>query len=179
MRGGEPTRCIRVEAVFGTLRADLRSRAALRSPEISDAWMTRKLSLESEVFDMARKAFSAPKATAVGPYSHAVEAGDFVYLSGQTPLSPETGKLAEGEVAAQAEQCFANLFEVLRAAGLTPDDVVKVNVYLADMGDFGAMNEVYARQFNAPYPARTTIGVAALPLGARIEIEMIARRREV
>lgn len=125
---------------------------------------------------MTRKAFTAPGAVAVGPYSHAVEAGDVVYLSGQTPLDPSTGALVAGGVPAQAEQCFRNLFGVLAAAGLSPDDVVKVNVYLVDMGDFAAMNAVYERQFARPFPARTTIGVASLPLGARIEIELVARR---
>jgi 2-iminobutanoate/2-iminopropanoate deaminase len=99
-----------------------------------------------------------------------------VFLSGQTPFDPQTGQLVQGDVAAQAEQCFKNLFAVLAAAGLTPNDVVKVNVFLTDMNNFKAMNEVYARQFSKPYPARTTIGVASLPVGAQIEIEMIARR---
>ena len=125
---------------------------------------------------MTRRAFSAPGAAVVGPYSHAVEAGEMVYLSGQTPLDPGTGKLMEGGIGAQAARCFQNLFGVLAAAGLSPDDVVKVNVYLVDMADFAAMNEVYARQFAQPFPARTTIGVASLPLGARIEIELVARR---
>lgn len=124
---------------------------------------------------MARKAFSAEGAISVGPYSHAVKAGETVYLSGQTPIDSATGKLAEGGIKAQTEQCFKNLFNVLKAAGLTPDDVQKVNVFLTDMKNFGEMNEVYEKQFKAPYPARTTIGVAALPLGADIEIEMIAR----
>ncbi|MCU0508182.1 MAG: Rid family detoxifying hydrolase [Anaerolineae bacterium] len=96
--------------------------------------------------------------------------------SGQTPVDPATGQLVEGDVGAQAAQCFRNLFAVLGAAGLGPEHVVKVNVYLTDMGDFAAMNEAYARQFEQPYPARTTVAVAALPRGARIEIEMIARR---
>jgi len=130
---------------------------------------------------MPRKSITAPGAATVGPYSHAVEAGEFVYLSGQTPIDPATGKLAgvDGDsydIAVQTEQCFKNLFAALAAAGLTPDHVVKVNVFLTDMANFAAMNAVYARQFEAPYPARTTIGVAALPLGAAIEIEMIARR---
>jgi 2-iminobutanoate/2-iminopropanoate deaminase len=115
-------------------------------------------------------------AVSIGPYSHAVEAGELVYLSGQTPIEATTGKLVAGDIAAQTQQCFHNLFQVLAAAGLVPDDVVKVNVFLADMGDFAGMNAVYARSFSAPYPARTTIGVAALPLGARVEIELIARR---
>jgi 2-iminobutanoate/2-iminopropanoate deaminase len=126
--------------------------------------------------DVTRKAFSSPGAVAVGPYSHAVEAGELVYLSGQTPLDPATGALVGGGIGAQAEQCFRNLLGVLAAAGLGPDDVVKVNVYLVDMADFAAMNAVYERQFSRPFPARTTIGVASLPLGARIEIELVARR---
>ncbi|HWQ30751.1 MAG TPA: Rid family detoxifying hydrolase [Negativicutes bacterium] len=126
---------------------------------------------------MPRKAFSAEGAVSVGPYSHAVEMGEYIFLSGQTPIDSNTGKLAEGGVAAQTEQCFKNLFRVLAAAGLTPDDVAKVNVYLTDMGDFAEMNSVYSTQFSTPYPARTTIGVAALPLGARIEIEMIAKKK--
>jgi 2-iminobutanoate/2-iminopropanoate deaminase len=125
---------------------------------------------------MPRKSISAPTAAAVGPYSHAVEAGNFLYLSGQTPLDPSTGKLVVGGIGEQAEQCFKNLFSVLQAAGLSPDEVIKVNVFLTDMTDFAAMNTVYSRQFNQPYPARTTIGVASLPLGANIEIEMIARK---
>jgi 2-iminobutanoate/2-iminopropanoate deaminase len=125
---------------------------------------------------MTRQAITAEGAAAVGPYSHGVRAGEFVYFSGQTPLDPATGKLLEGGVPAQTEQCFKNLFNVLKAAGLTPDQVVKVNVFLTDMADFPAMNEVYAKQFAKPFPARTTIGVASLPLGARIEIEMIARQ---
>ena len=123
-----------------------------------------------------RTAFAATGAVAVGPYSHAVEAGDLVYFSGQTPLDPETGTLVTGGIAAQTKQCFQNLFAVLTAAGLTESNVVKVNVFLTDMADFAAMNAVYAERFQSPYPARTTIGVASLPLGASIEIEMIARR---
>ncbi len=125
---------------------------------------------------MSRKAVTAPNASAIGPYSHAVWAGGLLYLSGQTPLDATTGKLVTGDVAAQAAQCFRNLFGVLAAAGLTPGDVVKVNVYLTDMADFAAMNSVYATQFEAPYPARTTVAVAGLPRNAQIEIEMIARR---
>lgn len=125
---------------------------------------------------MSRKAYNANGAVSVGPYSHAVESGELVYLSGQTPIDSNTGKLVEGDIAAQTEQCFVNLFNVLSSAGLTPDDVVKVNVFLTDMANFSAMNSVYSKQFSTPYPARTTIGVAALPLGAQVEIEMIARK---
>lgn len=126
---------------------------------------------------MTRKAFNAAGAVAVGPYSHAVESGDLIFLSGQTPIDSETGKLVEGNITDQTEQCFKNLFNVLQAAGLMPDNVEKVNVFLTDMSNFTAMNEVYSKQFSTPYPARTTIGVASLPLGAQVEIEMIARRK--
>ena len=125
---------------------------------------------------MPREALNAPGAATVGPYAHAVRAGDLWFLSGQTPIDPSTGALQEGGVEAQADRCLDNLFHVLRAAGLGPEDVVKVNVYLVDMADFAAMNAAYARKFGAPYPARTTVGVAALPLGARIEMELVARR---
>jgi 2-iminobutanoate/2-iminopropanoate deaminase len=125
---------------------------------------------------MPRTTFSAKGASAIGPYSHAVESEGLVFLSGQTPLDPATQKLVAGDIGAQAEQSFRNLFAVLAAAGLGPEEVIKVNVYLTDMGDFARMNEVYEKQFSPPYPARTTIGVAALPLGARIEIELVARR---
>ena len=126
---------------------------------------------------MSRIAFSAEGAVAVGPYSHAVASGELVFLSGQTPIDSTTGKLVQGDIAAQTEQCFHNLFQVLRAAALNPDDVVKVNVFLTDMANFEAMNKVYAAKFASPYPARTTIGVASLPLGAQVEIEMIAKRK--
>ena len=125
---------------------------------------------------MTRSAIETPKAKAVGPYSMAIAAGDFVYLSGQTPLDPATGKLAEGDIGAQTEQCLKNLAAVLTAAELSFADVVKSNVFLTDIADFAAMNAVYAKHMVAPFPARSTIGVAALPLGARVEIEMVAYR---
>jgi 2-iminobutanoate/2-iminopropanoate deaminase len=123
-----------------------------------------------------RTAFNAPGAAAIAPYSHAVDADGLVFLSGQTPVDPKTGQLIAGSAGEQAAQCLRNLFQVLEAAKLTPDDVVNVQVYLVDMGDFAAMNEVYVKHFSKPYPARTTIGVASLPFGARVEIGMMARR---
>jgi 2-iminobutanoate/2-iminopropanoate deaminase len=110
----------------------------------------------------------------VGPFSPAVRDGDRVYTSGQVAQDPATGKLIEGGVAAQTEQIFHNIKVILDAADKSLGDVVKVNVYLTDIGNFAAMNDVYAKHFAAPYPARTTLGVAALPLGAAVEIEMIA-----
>ena len=110
----------------------------------------------------------------VGPFSPAVRDGDRVYTSGQVAQDPASGKLIEGGVAAQTEQIFHNLKVILEGAGKTLADVVKVNVYLMDIKRFADMNEVYARHFVSPYPARTTVAVAALPLNAEIEIEMIA-----
>ncbi|WP_043930786.1 RidA family protein [Bacillus sp. EB01] len=125
---------------------------------------------------MSRRVFEAKGAKSVGPYSHAVEAGELVFLSGQTPVNAETGELVKGGIKEQTAQCFKNLFAVLEASGLTPDDVMKVNVFLTDMKNFADMNEVYAARFSEPFPARTTVAVLGLPLGAEVEIEMIAKR---
>lgn len=125
---------------------------------------------------MKRKAITAKGSVPVGPYSPGVDMGDYVYVSGQTPLDPDTGKLVEGDIAAQTRRIFLNLEAILTAAGLSFEDVVKTTVFLADMGDFAAMNAEYAEHFASPYPARSTIGVAALPLGARVEIELVAKR---
>jgi len=128
---------------------------------------------------MARKVISSPNAPkAVGPYSQAVWAGDLLFLAGQTPLNPATGKLAEGGAGEQTEQVLKNLEAVLAEAGLSFDNVIKANVFLISMDDFSAMNAVYQTKFNAPCPARSTIAVAALPLGARVEIELVARKGE-
>jgi len=116
----------------------------------------------------------APKA--VGPYSQGVWAGDLLYLSGQAPLDPATGKLVEGDVELQTQRVFDNLEAVLVSTDLTMRDVVKCNVYLTDMDDFAAMNEIYGQRFTPPFPARSTVAVAGLPLGARVEIELIAKR---
>lgn len=113
---------------------------------------------------------------AAGPYSQGVWAGELLYLSGQVPLDPATGKLVEGDVGLQTQRVFDNLEAVLASAGLTMQDVVKCNVFLIDMGDFSAMNEAYGQRFMPPFPARSTIAVAGLPLGARVEIELIAKR---
>ena len=126
---------------------------------------------------MTRSTVHADAAPApVGPYSHAASSGEqgLLHLSGQTPIDPATGRLVDGDVSTQARQVFTNLQAVLAAAGRTLDDVVKVNVYLVDMADFSAINEVYATVFAEPYPARTTVAVAGLPLGARVEIELVA-----
>lgn len=124
-----------------------------------------------------RKTVTSPRGpAAVGPYSHAVWAGKQLYLSGQTPIDPATGKLVEGDVHAQTVRAFMNLEAVLKDAGLTMSHVIKCNVYLTDMADFAQMNAAYESRFERPFPARTTVAVAGLPLGARVEVEMIARR---
>ena len=114
----------------------------------------------------------APKA--IGPYSQAVRMGNLLFCSGQIPLDPATGELVTGDIAAQTRQVFANLGAVLAGAGATFDHVARSTVYLADMNDFPAMNEVYATFFTTPAPARSTIQAAGLPKNARIEIDIIA-----
>ena len=125
---------------------------------------------------MQKTAFQAEGTSVVGPYSQAVEVDGWVYLSGQTPMNFETGKLVTGSVAEQTAQVFANLGRVIEAAGLGWENVVKTTVFLTDMADFQEMNATYKTFFQAPYPARSTIAVAALPVGARMEIELVARR---
>ena len=123
-----------------------------------------------------KKAIATDKApAAAGPYSQAVEAGGWIYLSGQLPVCPETGTFPEG-IAAQTRQALTNLQEVLRQAGLGMDDIVKTTVMLADMADFAAMNEVYAAFFRAPYPARSAFAVKSVPKGALVEIDAVAVR---
>jgi 2-iminobutanoate/2-iminopropanoate deaminase len=111
---------------------------------------------------------------AIGPYSQAVRAGDWLYTAGQVALDPETGELRPGSAAEQAEQVLRSLSALLREAGLEPRHVVKTTIFLTDLADFGAVNEVYARFFEEPYPARSTVQVAALPRGARVEIDLVA-----
>lgn len=112
---------------------------------------------------------------AIGPYSQAIRTGDLLFCSGQIPLDPATGELVGGAIAEQTARVLENLGAVLATAGLGPADVMKTTVFLTSMADFPAMNEVYARFFADVPPARSTIGVAALPKGALVEIEAIAR----
>lgn len=114
----------------------------------------------------------APKA--IGPYSQAVRVGDTIYFSGQTPLDPATGVLVEGDIAVQARRVFDNLKAVATAAGIGFGQVVRVGIYLTDLGNFAAVNAVMAEYFKEPYPARSTIEVKGLPKAAQVEIDMIA-----
>ena len=110
---------------------------------------------------------------AIGTYSQAVRVGNTVYLSGQIPTDPSTGDLVTGDIRLQAQRAFTNLREIALAAGTTLDAAVRVTIYLTDLGHFAAINETMAQYFHEPYPARVTIGVAALPRGAQIEIDCI------
>ena len=113
---------------------------------------------------------------AIGPYSQAIVTGQLVFVSGQVPIDPATGKVVVGDIRAEARQSLANVAAVLDAAGCSTSDVVKTTVYLTDMGDFAAVNEVYESFFSRPYPARSAVAVKALPKGARVEVECIAER---
>jgi 2-iminobutanoate/2-iminopropanoate deaminase len=123
---------------------------------------------------MARDAITSDKLPAVDlPFSLGVRGGGLLYLSGQVAQDPSTGQLVEGDVARQTDQILRNIATALAAADKDLGDVVRVGVYLANMADFPAMNEVYARHFTKPYPARTAIGVAALPMGAAVEMDVV------
>ena len=122
---------------------------------------------------MPKTVIDSKIAKAIGPYSLGIGTGDYIFLSGQIPLDGATGKLVDGGIEAQTEQVFKNINALLQAAGATMDQVVKATVFMTDLSEFQAMNAIYARHVTEPYPARSTIQVAALPMGARVEIEMI------
>ena len=125
---------------------------------------------------MSKTAITSPElAPPVGPFSQAVDAGGFIYFSGQVGQDPTTGKLVAGGIAAETERLFQNLSAVLKEAGKGFDDVVRAGVYLTSMSDYVAMNGIYAKYFSPPFPARTAIGVAALPLGACVEIVLVVK----
>ena len=111
---------------------------------------------------------------AIGPYSQAVRVGDTVYLSGQIPLDPQTMEVVEGDIGAKARRVFDNLSAVMQEAGGSLSDIVKLTIYLVDLEQFGQVNEVMAEYFDAPFPSRATVAVAALPKGAPIEVEGVA-----
>lgn len=125
---------------------------------------------------MTRKVYNTENATVSGPYSHGVDAGEFVFLSGQTARNT-TGKNKDAiDISTQTEECFKSLFDVLKSIKLKSEDVIKVNVYLTDMKYFSEMNQVYESKFSKPFPARTCVAVYQLPLGADVEIELIAKK---
>lgn len=113
---------------------------------------------------------------AIGPYSQAIEVNGFVYTSGQLPINPETGEFAGSDIKSQTEQSLKNVKAIFEEAGLTMQNVVKTTVFLADMADFAAMNEVYSSYFSEPYPARSAVAVKTLPKAALVEIECVAAK---
>jgi 2-iminobutanoate/2-iminopropanoate deaminase len=125
---------------------------------------------------MTKTAIETANAKAIGPYSLGIAAGDYVFLSGQIALDNAAGKLVEGGIEAQTEQVFRNIKTLLDAAGLDFADVVKSTVYMTNLADFQAMNAIYQKHVARPFPARSTVQVAALPMGAAVEIEMIAHK---
>lgn len=123
---------------------------------------------------MSKQIISTPNApAAIGIYSQAVRVGNTIWVSGQIPLDPKTKELIEGDMEAQVRQVFANLKAVVTAAGASFDDVVKVTVFLTDLGNFALVNKIMAEHFREPYPARAAVGVASLPRGAQVEVECI------
>ena len=132
--------------------------------------------LPAQASDTRRAIVSPDAPAAIGPYSQAILAGDTLYLSGQIGVDPKTGQFASDDVGGQTEQALRNLQAVMKAGGMVMDDAVQAQVYLADMNDFAAMNEVYGRWFRLP-PARATLQVARLPRDARVEIALVAVRR--
>jgi 2-iminobutanoate/2-iminopropanoate deaminase len=123
---------------------------------------------------MKHAIFSPDAPKPIGPYSQAVRAGQLLFVSGQVPLDPVTGEIVAGDIAAQARRVFDNIGAVLTAGGRSFNDVVRTTVFLTDMNDFGAVNEVYGQYFSEPYPARAAVQVARLPKDARVEIDVIA-----
>jgi 2-iminobutanoate/2-iminopropanoate deaminase len=125
---------------------------------------------------MNKTAITSPElAPPVGPFSQAVKIDGFLFFSGQVAQDPATGKVVEGGIVAQTERIFKNLSAVLKAAGKGFDDVVSARVFLTNMSDYAALNGIYAKHFSQPFPARTVIGVAALPLGACVEIDLVVK----
>src|SRR5574344_204086 len=123
------------------------------------------------------KAIHTTNATdAIGPYSQSIEVTGFVFASGQIPIDPATGDFVEGGIKEQTKQALTNAGNILKEAGTDLSHVVKTTVYMADMGDFAAMNEIYAQFFNEPYPARSAVAVKALPKGALVEVEVLAAK---
>src|SRR4029077_20379024 len=135
-----------------------------------------RLTQYPQEFAMSKTAITSPElAPPVGPFSQAIEVGGFLYFSGQVGQDPATGKVVEGGIVAETERVFRNLSAVLKAAGKSFDDVARAGVYLTSMSDFVALNGIYAKYFSPPFPARTTIELPALPLGACVEIDLVVK----
>lgn len=125
---------------------------------------------------MTKKTFTPEGVLPVGPYSPVIESNGLVFFSGQIPMDYAAAKIVEGDIKAQTEQCLKNLSDALKAANITSANILKTTIYLTNMDDYAVVNEVYGNYFKAPYPARTAVAVAGLPLGVKVEIEAIAHR---
>jgi len=140
---------------------------------ISSLLLAAAVAIDAQI--ISKRAVESPDSPkAIGPYSHAIIANGFIFTAGQVGTDPKTGALVEGGIEAQTEQVLKNIETVLKAAGSSLDDVVKTTVFLADLNDFAKMNEVYAKRFKTPFPARSTVQVTRLPRDAKIEIEAVA-----
>jgi 2-iminobutanoate/2-iminopropanoate deaminase len=169
----------------GKVRINVHQRVALKDAvnahkalEARNLWLHHPdhLTQYRKEFFMNKTAITSPElAPPVGPFSQAIEVGGFLYFSGQVGQEPATGKVVEGGIVAETERVFRNLAAVLKAAGKSFDHVARAGVYLTNMSDFAAMNGIYAKHFSQPFPARTTIAVAALPLGACVEIDLVVK----
>jgi 2-iminobutanoate/2-iminopropanoate deaminase len=126
---------------------------------------------------MKKQIVTTTAPAAIGPYSQAIDDGELLFCSGQIALDHRSGRLVEGGIEAETRGVLGNLSEILQAAGLDLNNIVKTTIFMIDLGDFDIVNRIYDEHFEAPYPARSTVQVAALPRGARVEIEAIARRR--
>ena len=159
---------------IGTSEAEWK---APRSPANKRPGLDRREQGKQHAARMGNQIISTEKAPkAIGPYSQAVVSGDLIFTSGQIPLDPATQQMVQGDVRAQAERVMENLGAVLAAAGSGFEKVIKATIFLADLNDFAVVNEVYGKRFPRDPPARSTVQVAALPKGARVEIELIARK---
>jgi 2-iminobutanoate/2-iminopropanoate deaminase len=157
------------------LRATARQQRRVHAKQTMN-YFSDHLNPNPQEFTMNKIAVTSPEiAPPVGPFSQAIEVGGFLYFSGQVGQDPATGKVVEGGIVAETERVFQNLSAVLKAAGRSFDDVARADVYLTNMSDFSAMNGIYAKYFSPPFPARTTIAVASLPLGACVEIDLVVR----
>lgn len=125
---------------------------------------------------MTKKNYTPEGTTPVGPYSPAIESNGFIFFSGQIPMDYAEGKIVDGGIQEQTDQCLKNLADLLHVAKLSSNDIVKTTIYLTDMNDYALVNKIYGNFFKSPYPARTAVAVAALPLGVKVEIEAIAHR---
>ena len=158
------------------LKANFMNRTTPIFPHITTFAYTLLFYILQNTISMKRIISTADAPAAIGPYSQAVESNGFLFTSGQIPIDPATGQIVEGDITAQTQQVFKNIRAILQAAGYTMDHILKTTVFLADMNDFAAMNEVYAQQFEGSFPSRSAVAVKTLPMNVLVEIETICAK---